>query len=168
VNKSVTATVTVKVDNLWPILGSVYYALTEDGSTKVIGSTNEHSSNHYLTSAASLKLWRVASDFYEFQLRNGVKPPTLLHLNDASLKWGGKFDVAGKWTGYHYEHDRGNVIDVRANTTAGYIPEASFVDFEKMATKRKANAELHCSPARDPSIDNCVGDENRHYHLILN
>lgn len=82
--------------------------------------------------------------------------------------WGGKFDVSGKWSGYHYEHDIGTVVDVRANTTTGNIPEANFTEFEKVAAQRRANAELHCSPDRDPAIDNCVGDMNRHYHVILN
>jgi hypothetical protein len=163
-----TANVNVMVAGLWPILGSVYYALTEDGSSKVIGDNGNHSGNHYLTTAASLQLWRLAAGFYDFQLRQGVAKPTILHLNDASLMWGGKFDVAGKWTGYHYEHNKGNVIDIRANTTTGYIPDASFTDFENTAAGMGADAQLHCSVDRDPAVDNCAGDTNRHYHVILN
>jgi hypothetical protein len=166
-SNTATKPVDVKVSDLWPIPGSVYYALVEDGSSKVIGDNGNHSGNHYLTSAASMKLWRVARDFYEYQIQKSVAIPTLLHLNDASLKWGGKFDVAGKWTGYHFKHDRGNVIDVRANTTVGFIPEAYFTDFENMAADMGADAQLHCSATSDPSIDNCAGDENRHYHVIL-
>ena len=167
-NNTETATVNVKVEGLEPLLGSVYYALTEDGGAKVIGDNGNHSGNHYLTSAASMNIWKVARDFYEYQIHKGVAKPTLLHLNDASLKWGGKFDVSGKWTGFHFSHDRGNAIDVRANTATGYIPEAYFSDFENMADGIGADAQLHCSVTRDPSIDNCVGDENRHYHVILN
>ncbi len=166
--KYATKTVDVKVSDLWPIPGSVYYALTEDGSSRVIGDNGNHSGNHYLTSAASMSLWRLARGFYEYQVQNGVVIPTLLHLNDASLKWGGKFDVRGSWTGYHYKHDRGNVIDIRANTAAGYIPEEYFADFEDMAAEIHAEAQLHCSETRDPTLDKCTGDENRHYHVILN
>lgn len=167
-NNPQTARVDVKVSDLWPIPESVYYALTEDGSSRVIGDNGNHSGNHYLTSAASMSLWRLARGFYEYQVQNGVVIPTLLHLNDASLKWGGKFDARGTWTGYHYTHDRGNVIDIRANTAAGYIPEEYFVDFENMAAEIDADAQLHCSENRDPALDNCAGDENRHYHVILN
>ena len=176
---SKTSEINVKVDGLWPIPGSVYYALTESdgkGGTKNVGDNGNHSGNHYLTNDASMKLWGVARDFYDYQIRKGVAKPTLMYLNDASLKWGGKFDIQGNWTGYHYEHDRGVVIDIRANTinegtntTPGSsIPESMFIDFQKMAAKNEANAKLHCSADRDPAIDNCVGDLNRHYHLILN
>jgi hypothetical protein len=177
-NSPKTATVNVKVEGLSPIPGSVYYALTESdgkGGVRNIGDNGNHSGNHYLTSAASMKLWKLAADYYNFQIRKGVAKPTLLHLNDASLKWGGKFDITGKWTGEHYEHDRGVVIDIRANTInegagsvpGSSIPESMFVDFQDMAANNEANAELHCSADRDPAIDNCVGDLNRHYHVIL-
>ena len=69
-SNTATKPVDVKVSDLWPIPGSVYYALTEDGSSKVIGSTTNHTSNHYLTTAASMKLWRLAADFYNDQIQN--------------------------------------------------------------------------------------------------
>lgn len=123
------------VDGLNPILGSVYYALTEDGSSKVIGSTSEHSSNHYVSSDGQLQLWKLAMEFYNDQVRNGVTNPIVLHLNDASLKWGGKFDIHGTWEGQHDEHRRGTVVDVRANSTSGAIPPSLFEKYIDMATQ---------------------------------
>ena len=162
-NNPQTATVNVKVDGLKPIPPSGLYALYEtDGS--VIGAVKDrHESNHYLTPTAAIRLLVLAINYHHLHPNDPV-----LHVNDASLMWGGKFDIAGKWSGYHYEHDRGVVVDIRANTTVGNIPETNFIDFENMATGQGLDAQLHCSPTRDPSIDNCVGDINRHYHVILN
>jgi len=152
---SITSNIDVKVGGLWPIPDSVYYSLTEDGSSKVIGSTTNHTSNHYLTSAASMKLWRLAADFYNYQVLNGVMTPTLLHLNDASLKWGGVFDLDADWDEPHAEHRRGTVIDVRANSSPGAIPDADFSAFKAMAKLLKV----------DPHFEG--GSINQHFHLRL-
>jgi hypothetical protein len=50
-----------------------------------------------------------------------------LTLNDASLKWGGKFDIAGTWQtnpNAHNEHRIGDSIDIRANFAQGAVPLA--------------------------------------------
>jgi hypothetical protein len=131
--------------------------LIEDGSTKVIGSTTEHKGNHnhHLTNAAALIIWRLAADYYNNQVLNGVTSPTLLHLNDASLKWGGVFDIDADWVPEHKEHRRGTVVDVRANSSPGAIPEADFDAFKKMAKKLRI----------DPHFEG--GSANQHFHLRL-
>ncbi len=165
-NSPKTATVDVKVDGL--------HQITDDPSLYVlIGGEpdKKHHDNHYLTDDAKSQLVVLAIN-YHFLYPNEL----VLHLNDASLVWGGKFDINGNWVGDHGAHRRGTVIDVRANTASGNIPERLFTDFEKLAdgtqknlagSSVSANAELHCSSGRDPSADNCVGDDNRHYHVIL-
>jgi hypothetical protein len=152
-----TKPVDVKVGGLWPIPDSVYYALTEDGSTEVIGSTTEHKGNHnhHLTNAAALKIWRLAADYYNYQVLNGVTSPTLLHLNDASLKWGGVFDIDADWVPDHVEHRRGTVVDVRANSSPGAIPAADFDIFKNMAKTLRI----------DPHFEG--GSTNQHFHLRL-
>lgn len=165
-DNTATARVDVKVEGLVPISGSPFYVF--------IGATNAHSDNHYLTPAAEALLKGLAVA-YQFEPRfqiNGVTPPPL-HINDASLVWGGKFDIKGNWGGDHQAHKRGAVIDIRANTASGAMPESLFTEFEKLAKKTKladgtsAIAQVHCSKGRDPAIDNCNGDPNRHYHVIL-
>ncbi len=184
VNKTAVAKVKVMVDGLWPIPGSVYYSLTEDGSTDVIGATAKHAGNHYLTTGAALNLWQIATNFFDFQIRAGVVSPTLLHLNDASLKWGGKFDISGEWTGNHYEHDKGTVVDVRANWNgAGAISIDQFEDFKKIIKGKKAGFLFECTQDKKATPKNkrhnrtepdCVSkrdnsqDDNRHFHLRLN
>ena len=175
-NSPQTAKVDVKIEGLEQIPATpLFYTINEaDGS--VIGAVQgKHTDNHYLKPEAASVLWRMAASYNIEQRFKVLDPktkklvaPPVLHLNDASLVWGGKFDIPGTWRGSHYEHDKGIVIDIRANTAAGYIPEAHFTDFENMADAIGADAQLHCSLTRDPSIDNCAGDTNRHYHVILN
>ena len=167
---------TAKVDGLKTIPATPLFYTMNEANGSVIGAVQgKHTENHYLTPEAASVLWRMAASYNIEQRFKVLDPktkklvaPPVLHLNDASLIWGGKFDIAGTWRGSHYAHDKGTAIDIRANTAAGYIPKAKFIDFEKMAKGMGANAQLHCSPTRDPSIDNCAGDTNRHYHVILN
>lgn len=163
-NDPVTAKIKVMVEGLAPIPADpTLYTL--------IGAvTGKYSDNHYLTGNALNQLLVLAIN-YHFLYPN----ESVLHLNDASLIWGGKFDIAGNWTGDHAGHRRGTVIDIRANTVSGAIPESLFTDFEELAagTKKKladgmtsAEAQLHCSVGFDHA-NNCAGDPNRHYHVIL-
>ena len=110
-----------------------------------------------MTSAAQQKLWLLAKDFYEFQLRNGVAKPTLLHLNDASLQWGGLFDKDGDWDTPHDEHRRGTVVDIRANSSPGAIPPALFKSFIKIAT----------TLGMDPHQESIGDTVNQHFHTRL-
>lgn len=155
------AKINVKVDGLVPI--------PEEPEIYNLITKNMHSDNHYLTGNAINQLVVLAINYHHLYPKDPV-----LHLNDASLVWGGKFDINGNWVGDHGAHRRGTVIDIRANTALGNIPERLFTDFEKLADGTKqadgitsANAELHCSTGRDPSVDNCVDDDNRHYHVLL-
>ena len=107
---------------------------------------------------------------------NKLVPPQPLGFNDASLIWGGKFDLSGKWSGSHYEHGRGTVIDIRANEAVGAVQEPLFTSFEKLAAMQNIKAALECTSNK---IDgqgrvppSCVGkdgspDQNRHYHLRI-
>ena len=143
--------VEVKVAGLKPIPPSGLYALYEtDGS--VIGAVkNRHESNHYLTPTAANKLLVIAINYHHQYPNDPV-----LHINDASLMWGGKFDIYGTWKGKHAEHRRGSVVDIRANTRTGAIPSTNFISFEKFA--RFAGAYPH--------IEN-QGTDLQHYHLRL-
>ena len=130
----------------------------------------QHHDNHYLTNSAFNQLVVLAIN-YHFLYPN----EPVLHLNDASLVWGGLFDKDGDWDTSHEKHRRGVVIDIRANMAPGNIPESLFTDFKTLAAKTQttlagrvisANAKLHCSDGFDPK-NNCVGDNNRHFHVIL-
>jgi hypothetical protein len=151
-----TANVNVKVDGLELIPGSSFYTF--------VGKTDKHSDNHYLTSETAAVLWRIAVSYQveqQFKLLDPVtrKPtvtPPVLHVNDASVKWGGKFDLSGRWSGSHYEHRRGTVVDIRANALDTAIPVENFKKFQRLVKRYGAFALLE-----KPDIN------RRHFHLRL-
>jgi hypothetical protein len=151
-----TAKADVKVDGLEIIPSSPFYVF--------IGETDKHTDNHYLTREAAAVLWRIAVSYQveqQFKLQDPATGkftviPPVLHLNDASLKWGGLFDIPGKWMNPHAEHRRGTVVDVRANNLDTAIPSQNFKEFESLAADFGADAHFE-----SPSI------ERRHVHLRL-
>ena len=190
-----TASVDVKVEGLVQIPDSIFYTLIEADGKTVIGATTNHGKNHYLTHGAAQKLQLMAifyrynpefwllKDAYKGQNLNGKKNlnthmyPPPLHLNDASLVWGGVFDISGKWGPAHEEHRRGTVIDVRANEQTGKISLDSFDEFKKMAKKNlSSDAHIHCTSNKKDGqareAPTCIGkngtsDNNRHFHIRL-
>ncbi|MBI3481281.1 MAG: hypothetical protein HY016_13160 [Nitrosomonadales bacterium] len=163
-NNPVTAKIKVKVDGLELITASPYYAL-QDSAGKVIGAVkNKHSDNHYLTNAAIKKL----KDFAE-RYNGTVLPGAKLYLNDASLVWGGLFDVGSTpWKSPHTAHDRGRSIDIRAENSGGQyegaVPFAYFDDTIKAAADAHARAALHCQGSIVTAV--CLGiPYNRHFHV---
>ena len=144
-----TATVNVKVDGLATIPASPFYTS--------VGATDKHTDNHYLTPAAASVLRSLAVSYQveqRFKLK-AVTPP-LLHLNDASLVWGGVFDLDADWAIPHKEHMRGTVIDIRANSLAGAIAPENFYSFRVLAKDIGANAKIH-----NP------GGVTQHFHVRL-
>jgi len=197
-SNAATKAVDVKVNGIEPIPNFPYYALVETNGD-VIGATDLHSNNHNLLPAAAGVLMRIAVNYHfhpklrvlDWKTNTMVLPPPL-HINDASLVWGGKFDIKGKWTGSHAEHMRGTSVDLRANENVGAIPPELFEEFDKRLMKiipGDVTAEKflrECSPNEKPSESNpnpvqhnrrpenyCVSqvdgsfDANRHYHVRL-
>jgi hypothetical protein len=156
-SNTATAKVNVKVDGLSTLTASPMYEL-------VGAVTGKHTDNHYLSELASANLLDLV-DRYNKAYPTGP----VLSLNDASLVWGGKFDVSGTWTGAHAEHRRGVVIDIRANQLPTAIPLSRFSNFKKLAAKSGgAFADLHCAfPSRFSWA--CWADTgpNRHFHVRL-
>jgi hypothetical protein len=103
-NNPQTSRINVMVPGLLPIPPSGLYALYEaDGS--VIGAVKgRHPSNHYLTPAAANQLLVIAINYHHLNPQAPV-----LHINDASLMWGGMFDIDAEadWNTPHKEHRRG-------------------------------------------------------------
>lgn len=158
VNKTATAEVQVKVKDLTSLTSSSAFALVGGEPGK------KHTDNHYLAAEAKGRLEDIIK---KYNLAYPKGP--LLRLNDASLEWGGKFDILGNWGGAHAEHRRGVVIDIRANLDATAIPEIRFFDFEDIAARHGAQAELHCSKEFSKYIVGCIADSgsNRHFHVRL-
>ena len=139
--------------------------LTASPAYELVGgeADKEHHDNHYLTATSRKNLIKLVKA-YNFEYPTGP----VLYLNDASLVWGGKFDISGKWTGAHANHRRGVVIDIRANQLSTAIPLLRFAEFKKIATNNGAFADLHCAfPSRFSWA--CWADTgpNRHFHVRL-
>ncbi len=84
-----------------------------------------------------------------------------LYINDASLPFGGKFDVKGNWSGSHSLHRRGIDLDIRlydtANTSANETVEKNInrLLYKKKWLKKLVFGEEHGSGA------------NRHWHIYF-
>lgn len=158
--------INVKVPSLWPIPAySQWYAL-QDSAGKVIGAVpGKHSDNHFLTSAAIKKLKTLANVYA--QISNGFP----LYLNDASLIWGGLFDIGFNWATPHAGHRRGTGLDIRAANSGpnneGAVPTTLFDELAKGATDNKIKAKLHCTQNGVLKIGTiCSGiPNNRHFHV---
>jgi hypothetical protein len=136
--------VDVKVDGLVAMQGSDVY--------EFVGAVpGVHADNHYLTPVALYRLVDIATAYHKFFPNTPV-----LRVNDASLVWGGKFDVFGHWAGDHAEHRRGTVIDIRANSSPGAILPENFISFRRFAKDIRADAKIHHP-----------GEDTQHFHVRL-
>ena len=159
--------INVKVDGLWPIPAySQWYAL-RDSKGEVIGAfKDKHSDNHYLTGAAIVKLKTLANVYA--QINNGQP----LYLNDASLIWGGLFDVGNtSWKPPHAGHRRGTGLDIRAANSGpnneGAVPATLFGRLSIKAAQKNIKAALHCTQnnvSYTGAICNGIPN-NRHFHV---
>lgn len=130
--------------------------LPANNNYMLIGKTDTHSDNHYMTYGASIKLMQLA-DLY----RRRFPGDPLLHVNDASLERGGLFDLSSNWSDKpngHELHRRGTEVDIRANpdfNPSTAIPAGkNFEIFEEIVLRIGGGAKIH-SP----------GKPNQHYHV---
>lgn len=160
-----TKNVDVMVSGLIPIPASSRYALQDSAGAGIGAIPGKHTANHYLTSAAIKKL-KVLADLYKTEINS----KRVLYLNDASLEWGGLFDV-GKdtpWASPHSAHDRGLSLDIRAEKNdpnyEGAVLAADFIEFNKQAKSNGFKMGLHCNGSVVTRV--CLNiPENRHFHV---
>jgi hypothetical protein len=99
-----STTVTVRVPGL--------VALPPDSAVPpryvLVGSTSTHPSNHFFTTEALEALDDIVALLHSAGW--GV-----VGVNDASLSWGGRFDISGGWAGSHYDHRQGEEVDLSFN-----------------------------------------------------
>lgn len=127
-----------------------------------------HSDNHYLTVAAVTRLLGLTQKF------NRIWPDApRLTLNDASLAWGGKFDIPATWERNpraHAEHRVGDNIDVRANAAPGAVP-ANIRKVVFRWLRDESLPEDNIPPefvieSVNP-LHEFIGTTNEHFHLRL-
>lgn len=158
--------VQVKVEGLEGIPASSWYTLNETGGPdqgKEVGSTSEHPLNHFLMRSASENLEAVALNHAQSFAVLAARVPQQLHINDASLESGGKFDLleSGVWGGAssHAGHRMGTVVDIRANGDMERgsiaVDVVSTKRFKQSAQDAGAVAEVHKK------------GQHRHFHVLL-
>ena len=59
-------------------------------------------------------------------------------LNDASLFWGGRYDIEGDWSGSHKGHREGKEIDISFTRARNPISPSKQTDFYDKFCKEKA------------------------------
>jgi hypothetical protein len=168
-NSPASQEIQVKVPDLVNIFAFPVTTLDPKWASPGVGArTNEHTDQHYLTAAATVRLVDISRKY----LKIWPTAPKLT-LNDASLIWGGKYDLSLTWernTKRHAEHRVGENIDVRANTAPGAVP--SNIRDAVFRWLRKASRPEDNIPAEfvidsvNPLWEN-PGDANEHFHLRL-
>jgi hypothetical protein len=133
-----------------------------------VGKTDEHADNHYLTVAAAARMLDISRKYQKIW-------PTApkLTLNDASLVWGGKFDIKGTWERNpkaHAEHRIGDNIDIRANNASGAVPaNIRGVVFRWLRNTSRPADNIPADFVIDTvdPLHESIGDINEHFHLRL-
>lgn len=130
-NSPATEEIQVKVSDLLPISpkppnnadGTFVYALTSVDETHQ-GSGRYHRNQYYLTQQARQNLRAMIEAF-------AAEGWGTVALNDASLYWGGRYDIGSNWRAPHAGHRDGREIDVsftRAGNPVIASKQKSFYD----------------------------------------
>ena len=135
----------VKVPDLVPLA-----APTSGSGYTLVGATTEHPDNHYVTSSFKTDLESIGSDWH-----TACPKAAALNYNDASLAWGGVFDLGKNWKNSpgHKGHDKGKNIDIGKR--------------EVKSGDRAKLLNIMCNHAHVYSEGNASG-ESPHYHLNAN
>ena len=130
-----------------------------------VGQTSKHQKNHFVSEGSWKALKLVVDTFLALGWGQ-------VGINDASLEWGGMFDIEGKWlerymnnkgkwvTGGHAEHRNGEQVDI------SFARPASV----SMQLRKKAYREV-CNNNRTSLSPDILWHENDgyapHFHIYL-
>ncbi|MGH8440610.1 MAG: Ig-like domain-containing protein [Pseudomonas sp.] len=128
-NSPATKEIMVKVPDLLPISpnppqnagGSYVYALTSVDKIHA-GNGRYHKNQYWLTEQARQNLRALTESF-------AAAGWGTVALNDASMFWGGRYDITGNWGAPHQGHRDGREIDIsftRANNPVSQIKQKVF------------------------------------------
>lgn len=153
------------MNDLIPIPASPQlYALTNSAGAVIGAIPGKYTANHYLTSASIAKLETLSNIYIK------LNPQAKLYLNDASLEWGGLFDVESStpWSSPHNLHHKGRSLDIRVANSGqnneGAVPATLFESFLDEARKGGFRMGLHCKNSSGTNY--CLGQpSNRHFHV---
>lgn len=131
-NKTVDKKVDVLVPDLQPVSanpprnpdGTYLYSLTAVDATHVGTSGGRQRGEYYLTQAANQNLRGLIEQFAD-------EGWGTVALNDASLNWGGVYDIFNTWQPPHSEHRLGEEIDISFSRAGNPISQSKQNEFYK-------------------------------------
>ena len=130
-NNTVTKEIQVKVADLLPISpnpprnddGTYVYALTSVDKIHE-GNGRYHRGQYWLIQSALTNLQELIQSF----AKQGWGT---VALNDASMFWGGRYDINGDWRGPHQGHREGREIDISFTRASNPVPASKQKVFYK-------------------------------------
>lgn len=137
-NKEVSKEIQVRVSDLLPISpnpptdadGVFVYALTSVDKTHQ-GNGRYHANQYYLTEQSRQNLRSMIAAF-------SAEGWGTVALNDASLYWGGRYDIESNWSGSHRGHRQGREIDISFSRARNPVPVSKQNVFYKKFCEDKA------------------------------
>lgn len=122
----------------------------------LIGQTATHPRSHYFSVAGLHAFFSLVGTMRSMDWTNpGV--------NDASLVWGGRFDITGRWSGSHAGHRDGDELDISFSRPAGVSQDIRNKTYDKLAEARQFTT---------PQVlwhlnDNPDTGSSAHFHIYL-
>lgn len=128
-NSPASQEIQVKIPDLLPISpnpprnadGSYVYALTSVDNIHA-GNGRYHKNQYWLSEQARTNLRELVASF-------SAAGWGTVALNDASMYWGGRYDITGNWAGSHQGHRDGREIDIsfaRAKNPISPVKQKTF------------------------------------------
>ena len=158
-NGPVTKEIQVKVPDLLPISpnppqnadGTFVYALTSVDKTHQ-GNGRYHHNQYYLTQQSQINLQSMVAAF-------AAEGWGTVALNDASLYWGGRYDITSNWGAPHAGHREGREIDISFSRAGNPIS----------ATKQKVFYDKFCKNKKVSFPFSILHHDvaNPHFHVYL-
>jgi hypothetical protein len=160
-NKTVNKNVDVRVPDLQPLSpnppqnaeGKYLYALTAKDPTHVGTSGGRQRGEYYLTAKAIDNLQALVTNF-------AAENWGIVAFNDASLVWGGLYDIDNDWMESHQGHRIGEEIDISFTRANNPISEEK----RKRVYKTLCDAKKTSVPFK---ILYHTGGPAPHYHVYL-
>lgn len=158
-NSPATKEIQVKVPDLLPISpnapqnadGTFGYSLTSVDQTHQ-GNGRYHHNQYYLTEQSQINLQSMITAF-------AAEGWGTVALNDASLYWGGRYDITSNWSAPHAGHREGREIDV------SFVRAGNPISTSKQKVFYKKFCETKTVQASFSILHHYV--KNPHFHVYL-
>lgn len=144
--------VTVRVPDLVEMTAST----RKPPAYTLIGQTATHPRSHYFSATGLKALMSLVDTMRSLDWSNPG-------INDASLVWGGRFDIAGRWGGSHAGHREGDEVDISFYRPAGVSLEVRAKTYRKLA----AGKQFESPQALWHQNDNPDTGSSAHFHIYL-